>query len=192
MINSLAIFCGSSKGSHDSYEQTALQLANYLVDHDITMVYGGGSVGLMGVLADEMMRRGGQVIGVITQKLLEWEVGHNSITQLHVVNTMHERKAKMAALAYGFIALPGGIGTLEEIIEVYTWLQLGYHHKPCGFLNVNNYFEHLIRFFDHMESEQFLKPNIRDGLIIEDKIDMLMDRFKTFEFENDDPGSKVD
>lgn len=167
-LNSLAVFCGSSSGLDPIYEQSALELARELVDREITLVFGGGSIGLMGIMADEMMSRGGKVIGVIPQKLMEWEVGHTGITKLHVVESMHDRKALMAELSEGFIALPGGIGTLEEIIEVYTWQQLGYHAKPCAFLNVNGYYDRLFSFFDQMVAEGFLKPEHRENLIIRD------------------------
>lgn len=173
-MKSIAVFCGSGKGINPVYEKEALRLAKFFIDKNIKLVYGGGSVGLMGVLADEMMKLGGEVEGVIPQKLLDMEVGHQGISRLHVVDTMHERKALMAELSDAFIALPGGIGTLEEIVEVYTWLQLGYHHKPCGFLNTNSYYNALFTFFDQMVSEGFLKPQHRKNIIVNSTIEELI------------------
>lgn len=177
-MKSIAVFCGSSKGTNPVYQNAGLELGKYFVDNDITMVYGGGSVGIMGIIADEMMKLGGNVIGVIPKKLLDMEVGHHGITKLHVVETMHERKALMADYAEAFIALPGGIGTLEEIIEVYTWLQLGYHQKPCGFLNTNNYFEKLFDFFDHAVKEGFLREKDRENLIIDSNVRNLLNKIE--------------
>lgn len=166
MIKRLAIFCGANKGKNPIYENLAKEITYELYKKDISIVFGGGKVGLMGVLADEMLRLGGEVIGVIPEKLMAMEVGHTGITELHVVDTMHKRKEMMADLADGFIAIPGGIGTMEEIIEVFTWSQIGYHNKPCGFLNVNGYFDHFLRFLDHMVAEGFLKQPHRDKLVM--------------------------
>jgi uncharacterized protein (TIGR00730 family) len=175
-MSRLAIFCGSSRGHNPNYSTTSEQLAELMVQQHIGMVYGGGSVGLMGVLADKMMAMGGEVIGVIPKKLYEMEVGHGDITQLHVVDTMHERKAMMMDLANAFVALPGGIGTLEEIMEVMTWAQIGYHHKPCAFLNVNGFYDHLTGFFDHMVEEGFLKHDVLQTVIVESEPEMLLKR----------------
>lgn len=179
MIKSIAVFCGSASGKNDIYTKEAVRLANIFIEKNIKLIYGGGSVGLMGVIANEMIRKGGHVEGVIPQKLLDMEVGHLGITKLHVVDTMHERKALMAELSEAFIALPGGIGTLEEIVEVYTWLQLGYHHKPCGFLNVNGYYDTLFRFFDQMVAEGFLKPQHRENLLVNDDISALIEEIQS-------------
>lgn len=142
----------------------------------IGLVFGGGKVGLMGVVADAALAHGGEVIGVIPEKLMAREVGHTGLTKLHVVSTMHERKALMADLSDGFIALPGGIGTIEEIIEVYTWHQIGYHNKPCGFLNTNGYYDRLIAFIDHMVTEGFLPARQRDELVIGQDAEELLER----------------
>lgn len=175
-INRLAIFCGSKTGKNHQYAQATESLADVLVAHHIGVVFGGGRVGLMGVIADRMMALGGEVIGIIPEKLKTAEVAHTNITELHVVKTMHERKAMMAELSDGFIALPGGIGTLEEIIEVFTWRQIGYHHKPCAFLNTEGYYNKLFAFFDQVVSEGFLDRETRDSLIVENTPEELTKR----------------
>lgn len=157
MSYSLAVFCGSSSGSRPEYATAARALAAALVSSDVRLVYGAGSVGLMGIVADEVLRLGGRVLGVIPQFLVDKEVGHTGLTELVVTESMHERKLIMAENADGFIALPGGIGTLEEIIEVFTWTQLGIHHKPCGVLNTLGYYDHLIGLLQHMTEERFFK-----------------------------------
>ena len=157
-IHSLCVYCGSASGTSPDYADAARLLAAALVGADIALIYGGGNIGLMGVIADEVMRLGGEVTGVIPRALLEKEVGHTTLTRLHVVADMHERKAMMAQLADGFIAMPGGIGTLEELFEVLTWSQLGLHDKPIGLLNVNGFYDGLIAFLAHLVREGFLKP----------------------------------
>ncbi|MDH5608468.1 MAG: TIGR00730 family Rossman fold protein [Cyclobacteriaceae bacterium] len=179
MNKRIAVFCGSAKGSRPEYVQAAESLGELFVRENIGLVYGGGSIGLMGVMADTMMALGGEVTGVIPQKIFDWEVGHTGITHLHVVQSMHERKAMMADLSDAFIAMPGGIGTLEEIIEVFTWLQLGYHHKACGFLNVGGYFDHLFAYFDHMVREGFLSAATRDLVHVSDSASSLLSRLIT-------------
>jgi hypothetical protein len=164
-MQAICVYCGSSFGNSIVYRDAALALAQQLVQHNIRLVYGGGDVGLMKVIADEVMRLGGHVTGVIPQALLEMEVGHPNLDQLHVVNNMHERKALMAELADGFIALPGGIGTLEELFEMFTWLQLGFHNKPLGILNVDGFYDLLLAFLDHCVSTKFLKPAHHDLLL---------------------------
>lgn len=153
----IAVFCGSNNGLDPSYTKSCLELARILVDNRIGMVFGGGNVGLMGILADEMLQLGGEVTGVIPQKLVDIEVAHRGCTHLHIVSGMHERKAMMADLSDAFVALPGGIGTLEELFEVYTWLQLGYHDKPVGVLNVNGFYDQLIGFLKQLVGQGFLK-----------------------------------
>jgi len=167
----IAVYCGSSKGNNALYENEANHLAHLLVKHDYGMVYGGGSIGLMGVLADVMMAQGGEVIGIIPKKIYDWEVGHGGITKLVVVRNMHERKSMMAKLADGFIALPGGIGTLEEIIEILTWKQLGYHQKPCVIVNTNGYYDSLITFLDQAIATDFLKDKFRNDLLVANNAD---------------------
>ncbi|MFT6866224.1 MAG: hypothetical protein ACJA08_001053 [Cyclobacteriaceae bacterium] len=163
----IAVFCGSKKGNQPVYVEAGRILANEMVKRNIDLVFGGGKVGLMGVIADEMLSLGGKVYGVIPEKLMKMEVGHTGITDLIVVETMHERKALMAEMADAFLAIPGGIGTLEEIIEVFTWQQIGYHNKPCAFLNTDNYYHYLFSFFDQMVAKEFLSLGHKNKLIIE-------------------------
>jgi len=154
---SVAIFCGSSSGGDPLYTAAAKAMGQAIVARELRLVYGAGSVGLMGEVADEVLRLGGTVLGVIPQFLVDMEVGHTGLTELMVTETMHERKLAMAQASDAFIAMPGGIGTLEEIIEVFTWTQLGLHNKHCGLYNVNGYYDHLIGLLDHMVGERFLK-----------------------------------
>ena len=166
-IRSVCIYCGSSAGNKEIYQQTAKAVGEFLAKENLTMVYGGGDVGLMGMTANSCLESGGKVIGVIPEKLQKLEVGHNKLSELFVVEDMHSRKAKMAELADAFIALPGGFGTLEELFEVTTWSQLNYHLKPVGLLNVDGYYDHLIRFVEHAVSEGFIR-NVHAGLISDD------------------------
>ena len=180
-INSICIYCGSSPGKRKTYASAAIALAQALVKHNIRLVYGGASVGIMGIVADEVLRLGGKVIGVIPKALAHKEIAHDKLTELHVTQSMHQRKMKMAELADGFIALPGGIGTLEELFEIWTWAQLGFHDKPCGLLNVEGYYDALIQFLDHCAAEQFVKPHHRDILIVEQDPDALLDRYFAYQ-----------
>jgi uncharacterized protein (TIGR00730 family) len=157
----ICVFCGSSPGSRPEYRRSAQEMAAELARRNIGLVYGGSNVGLMGELADAVLRTGGEVEGVIPENLMALEVGHEGLTKLHVVRSMHERKALMADLSDAFVALPGGFGTLEEFCEVVTWTQLGLHAKPCGILNVLGYYSPLLRMFDHAVEERFLKPENR-------------------------------
>ena len=166
----LCVFCGSSPGDSPAFAGAAAALGKALAERRITLVYGGGNVGLMGLLADAALRAGGEVIGVIPKALMEWEVGHVGLTELRVVDSMHERKALMAELSDGFAALPGGIGTLEEFFEIWTWAQLGVHHKPCGLLNVEGYYDPLVAFLDVMVERGFLKPRHRSMAIVEREV----------------------
>lgn len=162
----LAVFCGSKTGKNPVYAKAAREFGQILAKNNVEIVFGGGKVGIMGIVADAALAAGGKVIGIIPEKLMDMEVGHTGLTELHVVKTMHERKAMMAMLADGFVALPGGIGTIEEIIEVYTWHQIGYHTKPCAFLNTNGYWDQLIGFIQHMVNEGFLPESQKDELLI--------------------------
>ncbi len=162
----VCVFCGSNMGARPAYKSAAQALAEALVEHELGLVYGGGNVGLMGVIADAVLAAGGEAIGVIPEALVAKELAHASLTQLHIVNSMHERKALMADLADGFIALPGGFGTFEEFCEVLTWAQLGFHHKPCGLLNVEGYYDQLLTLFNHAVGEQFVRPAHR-ALVLE-------------------------
>jgi uncharacterized protein (TIGR00730 family) len=154
----LCVFCGSSRGAHPAYAEAAGAMGRAIAERGIGLVYGGGRVGLMGIVADAALAAGGEVHGVIPTFLAEKEVGHFGLTRLDTVDSMHERKARMADLSDGFIAMPGGIGTLEEIAEIWTWSQLGLHEKPIGFLNVGGFYDGLFSFIDHAVAEAFLKP----------------------------------
>jgi hypothetical protein len=177
-LSSIAVFCGSASGNHPSYRVAALQLCQQLSANKIDLVYGGGSIGLMGVIANEMLALKREVVGVIPKKIYDWEVGHDGLTRLEVVENMHIRKARMAELADGFIALPGGVGTLEEIIEAITWQQLGYHQKPCGFLNVNGYFDKLLDFIEHMKIEGFFREEHANSILVASDPDELLRKMK--------------
>ncbi|MFA8439919.1 TIGR00730 family Rossman fold protein [Pueribacillus sp. YX66] len=177
----ITVFCGSRIGVSEKYKEGAVALGKELVKRDITLVYGGGSVGLMGVIATTVLKEGGEAIGIIPKFLEEREISHINLTELHIVDSMHERKAMMADLADGFIAMPGGPGTLEELVEVFTWAQLGLHKKPIGLLNVNNYYDPLIKFLDHMTNEQFLKEKHRSMALVESNPTRLIDAFLAYE-----------
>jgi uncharacterized protein (TIGR00730 family) len=177
----VCVYAGSNPGSHPDYADAARALATTLADRDIGLVYGGGRVGLMGVLADTMLAAGGEAIGVMPQALIDREIGHSGLTELKVVDSMHERKARMAELSDAFVAVPGGIGTLEELIEVYTWSQLGIHHKPCGVLNVRGYYDHLAAFLDHAVTQGFLRPQHRAVLSVASEPAELLDRLAAYE-----------
>lgn len=177
----LCVFCGSSKGTDPGYADDAAALGRLLAQRDIGVVYGGGQVGLMGVVADATLAEGGEVIGVIPKHLMREEIAHAGLTQLHVVEDMHERKATMAALSDGFVALPGGAGTLEELFEVWTWAQLGLHTKPVGLLDVRGYFGKLGDFIQHMVDEGFLNQASRGLLTIESDAAALLDAFARHE-----------
>ena len=157
----ICVFCGSSEGSRPEYRAAAEEMATELVRRNIGLVYGGGNVGLMGIIADAVLKAGGEAQGVIPENLMALEVGHKGLTKLHVVHSMHERKALMADLSDAFVAMPGGFGTLEEFCEVLTWTQLGLHAKPCGILNILGYYSPLLAMFDHAVEERFLKPENR-------------------------------
>lgn len=177
-MKKLAVFCGSKTGHNPIYEKSATAVGTLLAKNNIGVVYGGGKVGLMGKVADAALEANGEVIGVITEKLMSFEVGHEELTELHVVKTMHERKAMMALLADGFVALPGGIGTIEEIIEVFTWHQIGYHNKPVAFLNTGGYYDKFFDFLDHMVESGFLSQKQKDELIIVNKPEELIVKFQ--------------
>lgn len=176
----LCVFLGSSPGRSDVYRAAAQHLGALLAGRGIGLVYGGGAVGLMGVIADSVCAAGGEVIGVIPEALRAREHDHQGITELHVVKTMHERKAMMAKLADGFIVLPGGIGTFEEMFEVWTWAQLGYHEKPVGLLDVAGFYSPLSTFIDHVVDEGFLQQRHRAMLMIEDDAPALLDRMAAY------------
>ncbi len=165
MIKSIGVFCGSSVGAKEIYSQKAAELGRLMAERNIALVYGGGKVGLMGVIADAVMQHGGQVIGVITDHLQEREVGHDGITKMYITQTMSERKNLIAELSDGYIAMPGGFGTLDEVMEVLTYFQLEISEKPTGFLNVNGFYDHLLRMFDHILEEKFMKYEHRHNVL---------------------------
>ena len=173
-IQSICLFCGSNKGTRAAYEQAACELGRTLAQRDIALVYGGGNVGLMGLVADAALEAGGEVVGVIPEHLVNWEVAHKGLTRLEVVGSMHERKARMFELADGFVALPGGFGTLDEMFEMLTWRQLGLGKKPCAFLDVNGFWQPLMTMLDTMVRERFLHAEQRSDLWHGGDIDALL------------------
>lgn len=174
-LRSLCVFCGSSVGSRLEYSAAAVEVGRLLAERNIRLVYGAGNVGLMGVLADAVLAKGGEVIGVIPQMLVDRELAHRGLTELRIVGTMHERKALMAELSDAFLALPGGLGTFEELCEALTWSQLGIHAKPCGALNVNGYFDHLAALLDHAVQEDFVSKANRGLLVVSNSAAELLD-----------------
>jgi uncharacterized protein (TIGR00730 family) len=183
-MHSVCVFCGSNSGAGEAYAEAARGLARAIARRRLTLVYGGGNVGLMGVLADAALDAGARVIGVIPRRLVEKEVAHSRLTEQRIVGTMHERKALMADLSDAFIALPGGLGTLDETFEMLTWTQLGYHRKPSALLDVNGYFERLAAFLDHAVEERFVTAAHRGMLIIERDPDAVLDRLATMPVPN--------
>jgi uncharacterized protein (TIGR00730 family) len=179
-LRSICVFCGSNSGARTAYSDAAAALGRILAERKLRLVYGGAAVGLMGALADAALAAGGEVVGVIPAALVEREIAHIGLTELHPVRSMHERKAMMADLADAFIALPGGAGTLEETFEIWTWGQLGHHRKPVGLLNVEGFFDRLLAFLDHVRSEQFMRREHRDMLLVERNPARLLDRFGSY------------
>ena len=180
-MRSICVFCGSSAGNDPRVAQAAKEFGELLASERITLVYGGGHVGLMGILADAVLANGGKVIGVIPRSLWDREVGHRNLTELHIVETMHERKAMMASLADAFVALPGGLGTLEEIFEVWTWAQLGIHDKPAGFLDVLGYYAPLLAFLDGAVDAGFVRSQHRAMAIVDADAQSLLKRMAEYE-----------
>ncbi|MBK4998567.1 TIGR00730 family Rossman fold protein [Pseudomonas sp. S31] len=179
-VRSVCVFCGASIGANPAYRDAAVALGQAIARRGLTLVYGGGAVGLMGTVADAAMAAGGEVVGIIPQSLMDAEIGHKGLTRLEVVDGMHARKARMAELSDAFIALPGGLGTLEELFEVWTWGQLGYHAKPLGLLDVNGFYEKLGGFLDHIVEEGFVRPPHRAMLLLEQQADALLDGMDSF------------
>ncbi|HJP86389.1 MAG TPA: TIGR00730 family Rossman fold protein [Gemmatimonadaceae bacterium] len=180
-IKRLAVFCGSNVGARREYVEAARSLGRLLSDRGIGVVYGGSNVGLMAALANEILDNQGDIIGVIPRTLMQREVAHTELVDLRIVESMHERKALMAELCDGFVALPGGIGTLEEFFEVWTWAQLGMHDKPCGLLNIAGYFDGLLAFLDRAVEERFVRDVHREMVIVEENPQRLLDRFESYE-----------
>ena len=180
-MHRICVFCGSSPGSRPQYLQAARELGNTLVKRNIELVYGGGRVGMMAEIASTVLRSGGKVIGVIPRDLVDREVAFTDLPDLRIVGSMHERKALMAELSDGFIALPGGLGTIEEIFEVITWGQLGIQHKPCGFLDVDGYYRELLSFLDHAVSQQFIEAEHRAMILTDDDPEVLLGKFSSYQ-----------
>ena len=176
----ICVYCGSNGGGNSSYLQMAEEFGSLLAEQGVGVVYGGGSVGMMGAVADGALSRGGEVIGITPNMFVEMGVIHQGLTTLKVVNTMHERKALMAELSDGFVALPGGLGTFEELFEVLTWAQIGLHQKPCGILNVAGYFDRLVEFLDHAVQERFIKESHRKMIMVEDSPQKLFERLLSY------------
>jgi len=180
-MRSICVYCGSNAGSKPVYTERAIALGNRIAKEGLALVYGGGNVGLMGVVADAVLEAGGEVIGVIPEQLVNWEVAHKGVTRLEVVANMHERKARMFDLADGFVALPGGFGTLDEMFEMLTWRQLGIGDKPCAFLDVDGFYAPLLAMMDRMVEERFLHPEQRRDLWYGDDIDALVAWMRAYE-----------
>ncbi|MES2319477.1 MAG: TIGR00730 family Rossman fold protein [Pseudomonadota bacterium] len=175
-MKAIAVYCGANGGASPVYAEAARAMGRALVGHGLGLVYGGGHVGLMGTIADEVLRLGGEVAGVIPQQLVDRELAHPGLTRLFVVKDMHERKAMMAQLSDGFVALPGGMGTLEELFEMLTWSQLGIHAKPVGVLNVAGYYDHLVGFMNHANREGFIRPQHAGLMMVDTDPDTLLTR----------------
>lgn len=180
-MRKVCVFCGANNGIRSIYSEAAKAMGKALVRRGIGLVYGGGSVGLMGVISDTVKKEGGEVIGVIPEALVAKEVAHQGLEDLRIVSSMHERKALMAELSDAFIALPGGYGTLEEYCEVLTWAQLGFHQKPCGILNVEGFYDPLLHLFDRSVTEGFVRPVYRSLVLVEKEPDRLLDMLDSYQ-----------
>lgn len=179
-MKKICVFCGSSFGNNKSYSDTANLLGNLIAKNNIELVYGGASVGLMGEIASAVLNAGGKVTGVIPKQLIEKEVAHTGLNDLRIVGSMHERKSLMAELSDGFIAMPGGFGTLEEVFEVVAWGQLNFHNKPLGLLNVNGYYNNLIKFLDHSVNENFIKPEHREMILVDNDPEAMLTQLQNY------------
>lgn len=182
-MKSICVFCGSRLGSKPIYRETAKSVGQLIARQQLRLVYGGGNIGLMGVVADAVLEHGGEVVGVIPGHLQEKEVGHAGLTELHVVSTMHERKALMANLSDAFVALPGGFGTFEEFCEILTWAQLDLHRKPCGLLNVDGFYDPLLTLFDRAVDDGFLRPEYRSMVLTATDADELLMRMRAYKID---------
>lgn len=181
MLNSIAIFCGSALGAEKIYAEQAALIGQEIAKRGKTLVYGGGRSGLMGIVADSALKAGGKVIGVMPNLLVDQELAHPELTELYIVDNMHQRKIKMSELADAFIALPGGSGTLEEIFEQWTWAQLGIHGKACGFLNTQGFYDDLLRFLRHTADQGYTHARFIDKLIVSHAVNELLDQLETYE-----------
>ncbi len=180
-MDRICVYCGSSPGRLPEYSDAARMLGHELAARKLGLVYGGASVGVMGAVADAILEKGGEAIGVIPFALATREVAHSGLDDLFVVDSMHERKAKMAELSDGFIALPGGWGTIEEIFEMLTWAQLGFHQKPCGLLNIAGYYDHLFTFLEHAIDQRFVREEYRPMIMMEETASDLLDRYQQYQ-----------
>lgn len=180
-LKSICVFCGSKSGNDQQYQQSAIELGRLMAQQKITLVYGGGSIGLMGVIADAVLESGGQVIGVIPRQLATRELIHPGVTEMHVVEDMHTRKAKMSECSDAFIAMPGGFGTLEELFEVVSWVQLGIHSKPMGLLNTSGFYDPLLNMIEHCIETEFIKQKYRDLIIADESPSTLIDHLQRHE-----------
>jgi uncharacterized protein (TIGR00730 family) len=180
-LSSICVFCGSNAGAQGAYLEAARAVGRGLAQRSVRVIYGGGKVGMMGAVADAARAAGGEVVGVIPQAIFDLEIGHTGLDDLRVVGSMHERKALMAELSDAFIALPGGVGTLEELFEVYTWAQLGIHSKPLGLIDVADYYQPLVAFLDHAVQERFLRAETRTLLAVSDGLDDLLAQLEAWE-----------
>lgn len=183
-IKSICVFCGSDFGARDEYAESAAELGKTIAQRGIRLVYGGAKIGLMGIIAKSVMENGGHVIGVMPQHLADMEITYDGITDIRIVDTMHERKALMDSLSDAFIAMPGGMGTLEEIFEILTWAKLQLHNKPCGFLNILGYYDKLMDFLNHAKSEMFIKDDFDTLFKIDENIDCLLAKLGLKTFKN--------
>lgn len=182
-IKSIGVFCGSSCGNKIIYSVKAALLGKLLARENISLVYGGGNIGLMGVLADSVLQAGGEVIGVIPQKIVDIKIAHPNLTQMHIVQSMDERKSMMVELSDAFIAMPGGYGTLDELFEVLSLNQLNYIQKPCGIFNINDYFDNLLLYLEHSTQDNFIRPEHHKMLIVDQNENELLKKMQSFEFE---------
>lgn len=183
-MKSICVFCGSSSGSKAIYREVAVAMGQAIAKRGMRLIYGAGNIGLMGIVADAAIKAGGEVIGVIPQFLVDKEVAHFGLTEMIIVNSMHERKARMADLADAFVALPGGFGTFEELCEVLTWSQLGLHNKPCGILNVANYYDPLLALFDHAVTERFLRSEYRSLVVSATDVEDMLKELESYRHES--------
>lgn len=179
-MRSIGVFCGANSGTNELYKKAAVKLGQLMAKQSVTLVYGGGNVGLMGAIADAVLGKGGKTVGIIPQSLVDKEVAHRGLTELHVVQTMHERKAMIAARSDAFIAMPGGFGTFDEVCEIITWNQLGIIKKPVAFYNVNGFFDKLLEMVDHCVAEGFIKADQRENLIVESDAELLLQKIREF------------
>ncbi len=185
-MKSICVFCGSNSGNNSNYSLAAQSLGKLLVEQNISLVYGGASIGLMGIIADQVLTLGGKAYGVIPKSMLQKEVAHQGLTELFIVDSMHERKQKMYNLSDGFIALPGGLGTLDELFEILTWAQLGLHHKACGILNIDHYFDELLKFLDQAIEKKFMKEKNRKLYFTDSNPNSLVEKMKEHHYQEEE------